>query len=161
MKHGRKKRQNKKHPSENNQLGAKLQHCGMLISATWIACRDSMWGHKQCFLRATVFQIWCCIFSLSEPLLYCSSRWLSLENSQPAWRLILPGLQWCPLVGAPFSQDFMTWLQCSITGRGGDGFSENLDLGLHISAMSGLCKPRQVTAAGQGCTYLVDREGLI
>lgn len=144
----------------NNQLGAKLQHCGMVISAAWIACRDSIWGHKQCFLRAAVFQVWCCIFWLSEPLLYCSSRWLSLENSQPAWRLILPGLQRCPLMGAPSSKAF--WLDSAMLHHWKRWRWLFRKPGLRLAYLS-YDWPLQIQTGHSSRTglYLVDREGLM
>lgn len=95
--------QDKKHMIGNNQLGAKLQHCSTLISAPWTAWRDSIWSHKQCsFWNSSiprmvvhVLSVWAAPFG-----------WPSLENIQPAWKLILTCLQLCPVAGAASSEAF-------------------------------------------------------
>lgn len=76
----------------------------MLISATWIACRDSIWGHKQCFLRATVFQIWCCIFSLSLFQVAFTGEQPTCMKVNTAWPSLVP------TSGCSIFQEFLTWL---------------------------------------------------
>lgn len=96
MKSGGGKRQDKKHLIGNSQHGAKVQHCSRTSQPLELLEETPPEVISSVLSGAAVFQVWWCMFCLSELLLFCSSEgWPSLESIQLARELIFLGLQLC------------------------------------------------------------------
>lgn len=124
------KRQDKKHLIGNNQLGGKLQHSSStsqlleLLAETPSEVINSVPG-----MMVHILPVWAPPLLLFWRVAFSGEHPISTKDNAPS------------VVGAPSSKGFgINSPALTLEEVGGD-FSENLDLGLHISALTAFVLP--------------------